>query len=45
MSHVSYDFDATDLDMLAQRLELYLVRYLGYVAAEAADKEKCSLSE
>ena len=43
MPHVSYDFDATDLDMLAQRLELYLVRYLGYVAAEAADKEQCSL--
>ena len=40
MPYVSYDFDASDLEELEQRLELYLVRYLHLTAEQWASEQE-----
>ena len=40
MPYVSYDFDASDLEELEQRLELHLVRYLHLAAEQWAGEQE-----
>ena len=40
MPYVSYDFDASDLEELEQRLELHLVRYLHLTAEQWAREQE-----